>query len=224
MRETLPRLALSSGSTEALKWLALVLMTLDHVNTFLYDGKFPVLFKLGRMAMPIFGFVLACNLARREAVETGAYQRTMKRLALYGLLASPVFVALVGWWPLNIMFTLLVAAAVMYLMEKAGRGHVIAALLLLAAGGAIVEFKWFGLLYCLAAWWYCKDPDWPRLILWTASAASLYAINHNLWTVAALPVIFAVDRLRIRVPRLRHIFYVYYPAHLAVLWALPNSF
>jgi hypothetical protein len=215
-----PRLALSSGSIEALKWLALVLMTLDHVNTFLYNGKFPALFKLGRVAMPIFGFVLAYNLARPHALEDGVYGRAMKRLALFGLLASPVFVAMVGWLPLNILFTLLLAATVMYLIEKDGRWRVMAALVLLIAGGALVEFQWFGVLYCLAAWLYCKRPSWLRLIAWIAAAASLHAINHNPWALAALPVIFAFAHVRVRVPRLRLVFYVYYPAHLGLLWIL----
>lgn len=214
-----PRPALSSDSLEALKWLALVFMTLDHVNTFLYDGKFPALFDIGRIAMPVFGFVLACNLARGDALERGVYHRTMKRLALFGLLATPVFIALVGWRPLNIMFTLLVATGVMYLIERNGPSRSVAALLLLAAGGAVVEFSWYGLLYCLAAWLYCKRTTWPRLMAWIATAASLYAINHNLWALAALPVIFTVPRLRLRVPRVRHLFYFYYPAHLAILWA-----
>jgi hypothetical protein len=213
-----PRLALSSGSIEALKWLALILMTLDHVNTFLYNGKFPALFNIGRIAMPIFGFVLAYNLARPDALEAGVYERTMKRLALFGVVATPVFVALVGWLPLNIMFTLLLAAATLYLLEQNERWRVIAALLLLAVGGGLVEFQWFGVLYCVAVWLYCKHPTWLRLSIWIASAASLYAINRNLWALAALPLIFAVSRLDLRMPRLRHVFYVYYPAHLAVLW------
>lgn len=217
-----PRLALSSGSIEALKWLALVLMTLDHVNTFLYDGKFPALYKLGRIAMPVFGFVLAYNLARPHALEDGVYGRVIKRLAFFGLLASPVFVAMAGWRRLNIMFTLLLAAAVMYLLERGGWRRVITAVILLAVCGAVVEFQWFGVLYCLAAWLYCKRPGWLELLVWIASAASLYAVNHNLWALAALPIIFAASQIRVRVPRLRHLFYAYYPAHLAVLWALPR--
>jgi hypothetical protein len=193
-------------------------MTLDHVNTFLYDGGFPVLFNMGRVAMPLFGFVLAYNLARPGALENGVYARTMKRLALFGLLASPVFVALVGWDRLNIMITLLLATAVIYLLEKDGRWHVAGAVLLLAALGAIVEFQWFGVLFCVAAWSYCRRPSWLTLLTWIAAAASLYAINLNYWALAALPVIFAVPRLHWRVPRLRHLFYIYYPAHLGVLW------
>lgn len=218
-----PRLALSSGDVEALKWLALALMTLDHINTFLYGGAFPAIFKMGRIAMPIFGFVLAYNLARPGALEHGAYGRVMRRLAVFGLLASPAFVALVGWWPLNIMFTLLLAAALMRLLESGGWWRILSSIVLLGACGALVEFRWFGVLFCLAAWWYCKQPGWSRLLIWGAAAASLYLINKNLWAMAALPVIFAAPLCCLSMPRLRYVFYAYYPAHLTMLWYLART-
>jgi hypothetical protein len=217
-RSALPRLTLSSGNVEALKWLALVLMTLDHVNTFLYDGRFPALFNMGRVAMPIFGFVLAYNLARPGALQNGVYARTMKRLALFGLLATPVYAALVGWERLNILFTLLLASAVMVLLENDGRWGVAAAMLIWAAFGSIVEYQWFGVLFCVAAWIYCRHPSRLTLSIWIAAAASFYAVNHNFWALAALPIIFAAARVRWSVPRLRHLFYIYYPAHLGILW------
>jgi hypothetical protein len=215
-----PRLEFSTGSIEVLKWLALLLMTLDHVNTFLYDRDFPVLYRMGRVAMPLFGFVLAYKLARSGTLANGAYGRVMKRLAVFGLLASPMYVAMVGWQPLNIMFTLLVAVAVMYLIEKGGRWRVVSATVLFFACGAYVDFSWFGVLHCLAAWCYCKRPDWPALSAWVAATAALYTVNGNLWALAALPVILVASRIDVRMPRHRFVFYAYYPAHLAVLWGL----
>ena len=55
---TAPRMVLSSGSLEALKWLSLLLMTLDHVNKHLLHASVPELFAAGRLALPLFGFVL----------------------------------------------------------------------------------------------------------------------------------------------------------------------
>ena len=52
-------LLIADGTLEALKWVAAALMVLDHLNKFLYLGKLPVLFEIGRVVMPIFGFVLA---------------------------------------------------------------------------------------------------------------------------------------------------------------------
>ena len=47
-------LVLPAGSVETLKWLALVLMVLDHVNTYLLGGSVPWMFAAGRTVMPIF--------------------------------------------------------------------------------------------------------------------------------------------------------------------------
>ena len=91
---------------------------------------------------------------------------------------------------------------------------------LFIVGGALVEFWWPGLAACLLAWAYCRRPSWVTLALWAGALASLYVINRNLWGLAALPLIFAAGQVTLDVPRGRLGFYVYYPAHLAVLWVL----
>jgi len=57
-------LLLADGTAEALKWLALVLMVLDHVNKYLYNDALLWVFPIARLSFPLFGFVLAYNLAR----------------------------------------------------------------------------------------------------------------------------------------------------------------
>lgn len=220
----LPRLALADGTVEALKWLGLVLMTLDHVNKYLLHDAVAWLYDLGRLAAPLFGFALAYNLARPGTLARGAYPRTLKRLALSGSVATVPFVALGGlgwgWWPLNIMAMLFVAAACMYLVEQGGALRMALAALLFLVGGGVVEFWWAGVAMCLAAWRYCRHPGWWSLVLWVAATAALFVINRNLWALAALPAIFAAAHLPMRLPRLKLAFHVYYPAHLAVLWGL----
>src|SRR5689334_25284037 len=97
-----PRLVLADGTVEALKWLGLLLMTGDHVNKYLFAQKLPCLFELGRLAMPIFGFVLAYNLARPGALARRAHVRLIERLLLWGVAASVPYTALGsvmgGWW------------------------------------------------------------------------------------------------------------------------------
>jgi hypothetical protein len=216
----LPPLVVADGTLEALKWVALALMTLDHVNKFLFAERLPVVFEAGRVVMPLFGFVLAYNLARPQARASGAQRRTMKRLTAYALLATPMFVALVGWWPLNILFTLLLSASIIHLLDRGTASGLAAAALLFAAAGALVEFWWFAVAYCLAAWAYCRHATFARLLLWVGATASLAAINGNPWAMAALPVIFAAPYITMHVPRHRTWFYRYYPTHLAVLWAV----
>lgn len=221
---TSPRLELSSGSLEALKWLALLLMTLDHVNKHLLHASVPELFAVGRLALPLFGFVLGYNLARPGALASGGYSRTARRLAIFGTIATIPFIALGGlgwgWWPFNIMATLLVATLCAWLIEVGGPARLVAAAAVFIVGGALVEFWWPGLAVCLLAWAYCRRPSWLRMALWIGALASLYVINRNLWALAALPLIFAASQVKTHVPRGQLGFYVYYPTHLAVLWGL----
>ncbi len=50
---------IESGTLEGLKWLGLLLMTVDHVNKYLLHDAIPALFAAGRLAVPLFSFVLA---------------------------------------------------------------------------------------------------------------------------------------------------------------------
>nr|WEG85486.1 trbP [Escherichia coli] len=68
-RASLPAMVIADGTIEALKWLALLAMTGDHVNKYLFNGTLPYLFEAGRLALPLFVFVLAYNLARPGALD-----------------------------------------------------------------------------------------------------------------------------------------------------------
>lgn len=220
----LPRLVVADGSIEALKWLALLLMTGDHVNKYLLNGANPLLFDAGRMALPIFCFVLAYNLARSDTLQRGIYTRTMKRLTFFGLAATPAFLALgglwAGWWPLNVMFTLLAASAVLFLIHQGSRMNVIAAVTVFLVAGTLVEFWWPALSICLAVWWYCRKPSLIALALLIASCAALWFINGNFWALVAIPFVALAAQINLQVPRIKWLFYFYYPIHLSVLWLI----
>jgi len=222
---SLPRLSLADGTLEALKWLALVLMTLDHVNKYLLADSQPMLFAAGRLAAPLFAAVLGYNLAR-PGLTAGAHGRICRRLAICGAIASVPFVALGGlgwgWWPLNIAFTLLVATAAAQLLELGGRRHALLAIALVLVGGSSVEFWWpaIGIVLCVRA--YSRRPGWLALLGWVGCTALLQLINGNAWALASLPLIVLARQVDIALPKLRTVFYVYYPAHLTVLWLLKH--
>ncbi len=221
---SLPLLRLESGTIEALKWIGLVLMTFDHVNKYMLHDSIPALFDAGRLALPLFSFVLAYNLAHPSSLAKGVYGRVAKRLAIAGTLATVPFIGLGGllweWWPFNILFMLLVSVGVMALIDRGGALRLIAAVILFVFGGAMVEFWWPAVVMTLAAWRYTRRPTWLSLIVWTAATASLYVINRNLWALAALPLIFLSPQVVVTMPRIRHVFYVFYPLHLLVLWIM----
>ncbi|WP_229006823.1 TraX family protein [Xanthomonas vesicatoria] len=199
-------------------------MTGDHVNKYLFNATLPVLFEAGRVALLLFVFVLAYNLARPGTLERGVYGRTMSRLAVFGAVASVPFVALgglyAGWWPLNVMFTLLVVTATAYLVERGGKLHLAAAGVVFLVGGSSVEYWWPAVAFGLAVWSYTRRPSWAAAAVAVLACAALWFINRNLWALAALPVLFLASRVDVRLPRLRWAFYAYYPLHLAALWLI----
>jgi hypothetical protein len=218
-------LVIANGALEGLKWIAAVLMILDHINRFFYGNEIAILFWTGRIVMPIFGFVLAYNLARPGALGRGVHQRMMFRLLLWGLAATPFYVILNSaflpaypWWPFNILFELLLVVALIYLMEKGKAIHGAMALPLFIIGGAFPDYWWFGVACCIGAWLYCRKPTIWRLVLWALGTISLTAVNHNGGALFALPVIFAATRMSLTVPRLKLAFYALYPSHLAVIF------
>ena len=214
-----PTLALHDGTLEALKWLALVLMTGDHVNKFLLNSSVPALYAAGRLAMPLFIIVLAYNLARPNAMSGGSYRRTMYRLAVFGALAMlPAMVLRGSWWTLNILFTLAAFAATLRLIEQGTFVNRTLAACVFAIGGAFVEFGWPALLFGVGVWWYLKHPSWSALALSLAGLASIGLINDNQWALATIPVLLIVAGLNWRMPRIRWVFYAYYPAHLIGIW------
>ena len=222
MTMQLPRVVVSDGTIEALKWLALLLMVADHTNKYLlHDASHP-LFNAGRIAMPLFVFVLAYNLARPDAYKRGAHGRTMKRLALFGLLATPPFIALggllAGWWPLNILFALLSLTAIIYCLEQKTISDYLIACAVFIVGGSSVEFWWPVLAFGIALWWYCKTPQIAPLIIAVVALLLLRIINGNYWAFAALPILIASTAVTIPVPRFQWLFYYFYPLHLALLW------
>ena len=211
-------MSLADGTAEALKWLALVLMVLDHANQYLYNGALPWVFPIARLSFPLFGFVLAYNLARPGSLSNGAAVRIMKRLLIFALMASLPHVVLDGRiFPVNILATLLVATATIFLFEQSGfkKGY---GILVFMVGGGMVEGNWFAVAVCVAVYRYCQSPTALRLLSVIASLVVLgLFINRNQWALAVLPVILLAPQVSISLKRQRHFFYGFYPAHLAVI-------
>ena len=214
-------LLVADGTIECLKWLAVILMALDHANKYLAGGKVVWAFAAGRACLPLFCFVLAYNLTRVGVLENGGFGRVMRRTALVGAIATPIFMALggllFGWWPLNIMFTLCVATMMLLFVARGGWGNYVIALLIFMIGGALVEFWWLALALCFASWRFCKAPGVVSFALMIVATAALYLINRNLWALAALPIILAAPFVKWELQRFRNSFYVFYPVHLALL-------
>lgn len=218
------RLTITDGSIEALKYFALLLMTVDHVNKYLFNGTKDWMFSVGRLCLPIFVFVLAYNLSRPGTLENGVYLRAIKRLLIFGVIATVPYTALgglvEGWWPLNVLFTLCTLTATLYLIQLPNIWHKFAGVIVFIVGGSMVEFWWPALVFGVAVWSYYRRASWPALLVALLAISSLWYINGSFWALTALPVIFLATQYDCSIPRLRWVFYAYYPLHLAGLWLI----
>lgn len=225
---SLQALSLSSGASETIKWLALIAMTLDHANKILFNVQFAWMYALGRLAMPLFGYVLAYNLAKSDALKSNAYRRVMMRMFITGLAATPFYKAAfhhVCLGSLNIMFTLGLATCILFLIDKSMQSNnadsviitraLVVALFIL--GSLFVEGQTIAVGYVLAAWAYCKTQNVWTFLIWLLSTVGLSLINGNHWAVAVIPIIFITSKVHVKLPRLKWLFYAYYPLHLAIL-------
>ena len=215
-----------AGALSVLKWLALVAMTLDHVNTYLLGSR-PELYVIGRLAFPLFGCVFGFKIGRPPPGKpVGLQRRTVLMLLIAAGAAQLPYSYLHGGgaWPLNVMVLFLVAlCAAWWLRRGHTRLEAIAGWLIVVVGGALAEFFWFGLAVVLAARAFARRPSTFTLSLLVASIASLQIVNGNALALASLPIVFGAGLLaaaQLPVPTTREFFYTYYPAHLAVIAAL----
>lgn len=213
---------ISSGTLEALKWLGLLLMTIDHANRVFYNGTVYWAYCMGRLALPLFAFVFSCNYARVGSFDPAFYQKSFTRLLFFGVLATPAYMLMKhmnGYFPLNILFTLFVTAACLYFYENNGKISLESVAIFLV-GGVFVEYSWFGVLLGISFWLVCKKPSWSSAVAALIATALLYLVNDNSWALAALPFILLAPYVKLPVPRIRYLFWWFYPLHLIVLLLL----
>jgi hypothetical protein len=212
------------GTLEALKWLAVLLMTLDHINLQLLQFAHPWMYKAGRLALPLFVFVLAYNLARAPAGDAATALRVLTRLLPFAAVSCLPYwelnFARFGLLPLNVLFTLAAGAAIVALLERPTQGREAAAVVLFVGAGGVVDFGWTGIALFVACWQCFRNPS----VFWAFAAIALltllFGTNGNFWALAALPVIALASTCRLPVKRIKGALYYFYPVHLCVLVVL----
>jgi len=212
----------NSGALEAMKWIGVVSMLIDHIN-YVFATHSPIALIAGRLAFPLFAFVFAYNLATgdRERLKRG-----MNRWVAAGVVSQiPYYLVFEDALRLNIFFTFLLAATLIYMRPEEGAKRMFAAVALWAIGGSFVDYFQPGVAVILALY-YALQPHRPtaeRVMAVTAgflllSAFSMSAIGWpGVAVLAAWPLIVAINTIRPAIARTPWAFYVIYPVHLAAL-------
>jgi hypothetical protein len=202
--------------SDALKLVAIVSMTVDHVGAILLP-QVGWLRIIGRLAFPLFAYQLAIGY-----LHTRNLTRYVLRLAVWGLIAQPVYMIAFGvrLWTLNIFATLLLGLLAIWGWDHRRWWAVVLPLSLasiqlwLPAVGP--DYGLYGVLLCLTSFVLFRHRE--QLVIGHGLLHVLAGIMFwpsQVYALASIPFILWPPRLHLG--RLSRLFYAYYPAHLALL-------
>ena len=198
-----------SGS--ALKVIALVSMTLDHIACYLMDNglAYDAMRTIGRMAFPIFAFLL---------VEGYAHTRSVRKYAVNLFVFA--LVSDIPWWLLNhdnthnVFFTLLLGLVVMEGMNKIDNKPLLLCVLMAAVCGMAtwvhVDYEYSGILL-ICAFYIFRTNNVTKSLL-----ATLFMYQYGvigLWLGLAVILCYNGQRGFIKGQYAKYLCYAYYPLH-----------
>lgn len=217
-------------SNNQLKILALLTMTVDHIGAYLFP-RVMLLRIIGRIAYPIFAYMIAegCFYTRRP----GRYLGSMALLAavcqaVYFFFAGSVYMYIPVTFTLSISLIFLLKRA----MEKPNEKNfalfglgvlgvlVITEVLPMLPGTDFgVDYGFFGVMLPVAV--YAGKNHWQKLAL-AAVMLVLLGVHYGslqMWALMALPLLALYNGQRGKW-KMKWLFYIYYPAHLAALYLI----
>lgn len=212
-----------SGST--LKIIAILTMLIDHIAAILISPSEPVymLFRLiGRLAFPIFCFLLVEGFLYTKNIKNYAF-----RLFLFALISEvPFDLAIAGnafsFAQQNVFFTLFIGLTTIALFAKSTSVWIKFLILIagmLLAYFANTDYGHFGILAIVVIYILRKDKSQGI----TFACLCLTFMNSlELSSFAILPLISSYNGKRGL--SLKYIFYVFYPAHLLLLYFIGKLF
>ncbi|MBR5534345.1 MAG: hypothetical protein IKU62_05805 [Ruminiclostridium sp.] len=210
-------------SGNALKLIAILSMTLDHIGRYLFP-QFHFLRVLGRLALPIFAYMIA---------EGCRYTRNPKKYLLtilaVAILCQSAFFLATGSLYQCILVTFTLSILLIQSLDRSPLGVALVwlgviffcvGLPMLPHTDFAVDYGFWGVLLPVIIY-LGRDPR-ERLLL-TAGGLVLLALSFSgltqWFSLLALPLLALYNGRRGKW-RMKYFFYVYYPLHLTVIYGI----
>lgn len=204
-------------NTFTLKWIAIIAMLVDHIGAMLFPEQ-QVLRIIGRLAFPIFAYTLTEGF-----IHTGDVKKYFLRLGVFALLSEvPYDLAfgkgIVDWNMQNIFFTLFLGLLMLVLITRVTSIYM--QVLIVIAMGILSELIHvdYGTIGILTIWlfYYLRDKKLPKytavsLLMLTTQGIQMFAI------LALIPIGLHNGK---RGPKMKYVFYLFYPLHLLALYLI----
>ena len=203
-------------NTFVLKWIAIASMLLDHVGAIFLPGQLWLRI-IGRMAFPIFAYLLVEGF-----VYTSNVKKYMMRLGVFALISEIAYDLAFFGVPLefshqNVFCTLFLGILMLHLlvrMPDKWQQFLVLTALFGAAYFLRVDYGYTGLMMILL--FYALRES--RIFKFIAVAAVNILFMGGVQSYAALAMIPIAFHNRTKGPGMKWLFYVFYPAHLLILY------
>ena len=213
----------SSGTIEFIKWIAIIAMAVDHIGLILFPDL-TVLRMVGRIALPLFGFLLIHNYR----FFTTNKKKYIVRLWVFAAISQPFFYYIV-YPSLNIFVLLALALSSIYLIEStksAGSnraiesmtGFVIVSLALMLSFS--INYGGFGFALLLFMYLSFTKIEYAFFVFLSIALMN-FSLTHVSYVFCGFlfyPIIYFSGQLDLKINRMKPLFfYAFYPAHLLII-------
>ena len=214
---------------EALKWIAIFTMTVDHIGAVLYP-ELEFLRWIGRLSFPLFAYLLILGMENTRNVRN-----YFTRLFVFAFISQVPFYLAVGIEPfesLNIFFTLSFGLLFVYFFKK---NSLLAFVPILFSFVLSFDYSIYGIAVIGCMYILLGNLKLGAVLLVLLNALFLVPWNSQFLSMLALPLIILhrngsvvttrdTDK-KFKIPLWRkYFFYVYYPLHLALLYIIKLYF
>ena len=193
----------------AIKWIAVITMVIDHVGLYLLDGQEMLLFRtIGRLCLILWPYTIVWGLKRAKSVIK------YLNVIAYVAVSSQIVYMLLGLNELNPIFGLLLGGIYIYSVEKGKTWHAIMCFPLLV----FVPWLFFAIVLTLYYFWSSKF--WQiitvSIVIILSSLPSLVTVAIQLFGVTmGFIIINYIPGVTLRINR--YIWLNFYNLHLWIL-------
>ena len=206
-------------SQNQIKYLATLLMVLDHIGLLLQIDELRI---IGRLSFPLFCWILARNWERREKEIPNAL---IGRLLFFGIFSQFPYFLLVNKMELNVLLSFLVCVLIFSEIHITNKKLIKLLSGMVAAQFLNVSYGWFAIACPLLminfkgngkkGWWFC----WISAnVLYTVTCGYFIQIVATITPLILMYHNPAKDKKPGAIEK--KFFYYFYPVHLAGLAAI----
>ena len=208
----------------ALKLIAALSMTIDHAGLLLFP-QYPILRILGRLAFPIFAFMIA-----EGCKYTHSRRRYFGNIFTLAVLCQSVYYLVDRSLYLSILFTFSLSILTIFALQDFRREPTLlrGAVFLLTIAAVYFLNRIFSIDY---GFWGCMVPVFaalPQNTKWDTPVVSTLLLSlglvflglacggNQMFALAAIPLLLCYNGRRGKW-NMKSFFYIFYPAHLVIL-------